>query len=128
MPAHFQLPLDLPHAGKVARRLVQVLGNRGWLDREDGKPLMDAAMRLTRLLAPYFETGENPSCADLATAERDSAAALGREIVSLIRAAGAQDDRVGQCIRNLFECLELGEEGARLSIDAGENPDSPQRP
>ena len=37
-------------------------------------------------------------------------------------------DRLGQHVRNLFECLELGEEGAQISLRAGENPNSVQRP
>ena len=38
------------------------------------------------------------------------------------------DDRLGQAVRNFFECLGLGVEGARLSLLAGENPDSALRP
>jgi hypothetical protein len=41
---------------------------------------------------------------------------------------GIADDRLGQAVRNLFECLELGEEGAEISLRAGENPDSALRP
>jgi hypothetical protein len=37
-------------------------------------------------------------------------------------------DRLGQCVRNFFECLELGREGAAISLRAGENPRSMQRP
>ena len=37
-------------------------------------------------------------------------------------------DRLGQAVRNLFECLALGEEGAAISLRAGENPRSTLRP
>lgn len=59
---------------------------------------------------------------------RDRAAERGRKLAEGIASAGLGRDRLGQCIRNLFECLELGEEGARLGLLAGENPDSMQRP
>ena len=45
-----------------------------------------------------------------------------------IEKAGAGADRLGQQVRNLFECLELGEEGAAISLRAGENPRSLLRP
>lgn len=53
---------------------------------------------------------------------------MGRVLVSEIAAAGVGGDRIGQCVRNLFECLERGEEGARLSLLAGEDPCSLLRP
>ena len=37
-------------------------------------------------------------------------------------------NRIGQCVRNLFECLGLAAEGAALSLTCGERPDSPLRP
>ncbi len=37
-------------------------------------------------------------------------------------------DLLGQLVRNYFECLELGEEGSEISLRAGENPKSLQRP
>ena len=36
-------------------------------------------------------------------------------------------DRLGQHVRNLFECMGLPEEGALLALECGERPDSPLR-
>ena len=36
-------------------------------------------------------------------------------------------DKLGQCVRNLFECLGLPNEGRRVSLVCGENPDSLMR-
>ena len=59
---------------------------------------------------------------------RDQAAVLGRKLVDQIEREKAGHDRLGQCVRNLFECLELGQEGAVISLRAGEDPKSFQRP
>ena len=42
--------------------------------------------------------------------------------------AHVTSDRLGQLVRNYFECLELGAEGAEISLRAGEDPRSLQRP
>jgi hypothetical protein len=119
----FQIPLNLPHAGRVALRITSML------DRE-GKPTVaveQLADRLVALLHPYAESDENPRPA-VATRVRDQAAELGRKLVDEIESAKLGHDRLGQCVRNLFECLELGREGATISLRAGENPGSFQRP
>jgi hypothetical protein len=54
--------------------------------------------------------------------------ALARKMVDAFERDGIADDRLGQAVRNLFECLELGAEGAEISLRAGENPDSALRP
>jgi hypothetical protein len=53
---------------------------------------------------------------------------LARALVDQIERAGAGSDRLGQHVRNFFECLSLGEEGAAISLRAGEDPNSIQRP
>ena len=53
---------------------------------------------------------------------------LGRLLVDHIERDQLGHDRLGQGIRNLFECLELGREGAVISLRAGEDPRSFQRP
>jgi hypothetical protein len=72
-------------------------------------------------------SGENPPGPE-AMELRDRVAMLARELVDRIEAAGVAHDRLGQHVRNLFECLELGEEGAAISLRAGEDPNSIQRP
>ncbi|MDB6169279.1 MAG: hypothetical protein JWM88_2143 [Verrucomicrobia bacterium] len=120
---HFQIPLNLPHAGRIAGRIVSLL------DRE-GVPaagVEKTADKLVAILQPYADSDENPR-PDLAARVRDQAAVLGRQLVDQIEAGRLGHDRLGQCVRNLFECLELGREGAILSLRAGEDPASFQRP
>jgi hypothetical protein len=125
--AHYDIPLDLPHAGRMAGRIEELLGRHV----EDGglaaDAVLDIAEELDRLLFPYTVQDENPEESE-ALAVREKAADLGRRLVDALEAAGIAGDRLGQFIRNLFECLELGEEGARISLRAGENPASLQRP
>jgi hypothetical protein len=44
-----------------------------------------------------------------------------------ILATPFRGERLGQYVRNLFECLGLAEEGALHSLPCGERPDSPLR-
>jgi hypothetical protein len=129
--AHYDIPLDLPHAGRMAGRIEELLArhveDRG-LDAGSGaSAVLDVAEELDRLLFPYTVQDENPEESE-AQAVREKAAVLGRKLVDALEAAGIAGDRLGQFVRNLFECLALGEEGARISLRAGENPASLQRP
>lgn len=123
------LPLDLPHAGRIAHRLCRVLANRaadslspGYDEAEEIAGELNELLFLVRL---QNEGIENDAESDRL---RDSAAALGRRLTDTIEYHRIGDDRVGQCVRNLFECLAMGREGATLSLRAGENPHSLQRP
>ncbi len=116
-PAFFRLPLNLPHAATVAARI-----------RYHRQGAADEATRLlVLLLDPYREQEDNPA-PDEAKRIADEAAVLGRRIVDELEAAKVGHDRLGQAVRNLFECLALGEEGAAISLRAGENPKSSLRP
>jgi len=120
---HFDVPLNLPHAGRIARRLLTVLHG-------DGQGETDAAAtiaQLVDLLAPYYESDENPR-PETAARIRLEAAELGRIFVDQVEVERLGHDRLGQCVRNLFECLELAREGAAISLRAGEKADSLQRP
>ena len=124
---HFKIPLNLPHAGRVANRLNLYLSRH--VDPEDleHRGLILACNRLSFLLCPYLESGDNlPE--DEGNRVAGKASALGRLIVEEIEHCDLGSDRVGQCVRNLFECLEKGQEGAMLSLRAGENPRSLGRP
>ena len=79
------------------------------------------------LLEPWRDLEDNGP-AEAAEKARQAAAALGRVVVNDIEKTGVGYDRLGQAIRNLFECLAMGEEGAQLSLRAGENPGSLLRP
>lgn len=126
--AFFKIPLDLPHAGTIAERIVAQISRS--LEDDEGdqtRTICELTGELFDLLWPHRMNGENPPEAE-GLAVRDEAARLGRALVDEIESLQIGNDRLGQCIRNLFECLELGEEGAEISLRAGENPNSLQRP
>jgi hypothetical protein len=120
---YFQVALNLPHAGRIARRILILLPH----EETDTDTMRKTAMSLEALLTPYLDLDDNPG-GTLALRVRDQAAVLGRKLVEQIEQEKAGHDRLGQCVRNLFECLELGQEGAAISLRAGENPKSFQRP
>jgi hypothetical protein len=123
--AHFDIPLDIPHAGRIADRLLSLIG-RSMAELEiDAPALIEKAEQLWTLLFRFTGEEDNPS---EALHLRDQAAELGRELVVEMERAGLATDRLGQLVRNFFECLELGAEGAEISLRAGENPNSLQRP
>src|SRR5688572_10824641 len=106
--AHYDLPLDLPHAGRVAGRILELLERHCEEHGIDAPDVFDAAERLDSMLFKYVEEDENPEEPE-AKAAQEKAAALGRQLVTALEAAGIRGDRLGQYVRNLFECLELGE-------------------
>ena len=123
----FNIPLDLPHAGRLSDRLIQMLEKVA--DRDDPRfdELFDRAERLGSILYKYMAEEENPGPAEAKDVVAE-AADLMRGIVGDVERMGLGYDRMGQVIRNIFECLELGREGAQLSLRAGEDPNSLQRP
>lgn len=123
---HFQVALNLPHAGRIARRIAPLLARQPG-GSADAAAAGRLAEDLIALLDPCLDLGENPP-EPAAGRIRDRAAELGRKLVAHIERGGLGGDRLGQCVRNLFECLELGREGAAISLRAGENPASLQRP
>lgn len=125
--AHFDLPLDLPHAGTLAERISRYVSMSVDETSDEGQRLLMKTEELAAFLFRFHATGENPPETE-AFAARDRAAEMAREIVDMIEPLGIGFDRLGQAVRNLFECLELGAEGAALSLRAGENPNSLQRP
>jgi hypothetical protein len=124
---YFKVALNLPHAGRVARRIARLLPP--WEPSSDAyaKAAHQAVGELVVLLDPCMDLDENPP-GSAAARLRDRVATLGRGLVDHIERGGFGHDRLGQCVRNLFECLELGREGAEISLRAGENPRSAQRP
>jgi hypothetical protein len=123
--AHIDIPLDLPHASRLAERIQNHLEKMCEEMDISAPEVMDVAEGLSTFLFRFSDMEDNPS---EAYTIRDEAAALARELVDAIERANVKGDRLGQFVRNLFECLELGEEGAAISLRAGENPDSLQRP
>lgn len=123
---HFRVPLNLKHAATISKRIVYHVQR---LNPKSGQKLDKALLLATVLmdsLRPYVFADDNPPPAE-AKPVIAQAAAQAREFVAEIERLNAGDDRLGQAVRNLFECLELGEEGAEISLRAGENPDSALR-
>lgn len=123
--AHFDLPLDLPHAARLSDRILTLLERHVEESSLDAAAVMEAAEGLSNFLYQFAEDEDNPPGAEVI---RDEAAALARNLVDELERTNIQGDRLGQYIRNLFECLELGKEGAEISLRAGEHPESLQRP
>jgi hypothetical protein len=117
---YFHVALNLPHAGRVARRIVALL-------KVSPGAAFETSVAMALMLDPWLDRDENPPGAE-AVALRERAAQLGRTLVDQIEDENLGQDRLGQCVRNYFECLELGREGALISLRAGENPKSIQRP
>ena len=123
--AYFDIPLDLPHAGRLADRILALLEKHTEELGLDVPEVMDTADKLSSYLFRNAAGDDNPPNA---IEVRDQAAQLGRQLVDAMQAAQVTGDRLGQLVRNLFECLELGKEGSEISLRAGENPNSLQRP
>ena len=118
--------INLPHARTVTARIersLEALGAFGEAGNGHAAPLRDAWLRLTRQLEPF---DEDPP-AEEALQVADAIAVHARALVEVIVAVGKASDRLGQHVRNLFECLGLPEEGALVSLQCGERPDSPMR-
>lgn len=116
--------INLPHAHTVVSRLVRALSVQEQPCPYEETALPELLAELDRQLRPYHE--DPPEAVALEVA--DQVAAVARQLVEEIEQVGYRGDRLGQCVRNLFECLGLGPEGAELSLRCGERPDSPLRP
>jgi hypothetical protein len=118
--------INLPHSRAVILRIGRTLEFLGAFREEanGGALALHAAFdALEREAAPW---DEDPA-QDVAVAAADAVAARAREVVAAILETSVRSDRLGQHVRNLFECLGLAEEGAELSLRCGERPDSPMR-
>ena len=122
---HFDIPLDIPHAGRLADRILNLIERQVEENGLRADAVLEAAEGLSNFLYRFSEDEDNPPGAEVI---RDEAAALARTLVDEMERADVRGDRLGQYVRNLFECLELGPEGAEISLRAGENPSSLQRP
>ena len=123
----FRVSLNLPHAGRIAHRIMRLLPVGAPSGGADAAASRAIVAEMIEILDPSFDLDENPP-PKLAAELRERAAGLGRRLVDHIERGGFGHDRLGQCVRNFFECLELGREGADISLRAGEDPRSPQRP
>jgi hypothetical protein len=118
--------INLPHARTVAMRVgggLEALGAFGESESGGARLLHTALDELDRSLRDFDD--DPPLAAALAAA--DDIAERARAVVDAILETPLRNDRLGQHIRNLFECLGLAEEGRTLSLLCGERPDSALR-
>jgi len=124
--AFYQVPRNLPHAATIVRRIEYRLRSSGVEETPENEQLWMHVEQLHSLIGKY-EGGEDPSDI-VADQVAEEAAGAGRDLVGEIEKQGLGEDRLGQAIRNLFECLGFPEEGANISLRAGEDPNSLMRP
>ena len=117
--------VNLPHARTIVQRVGRSLTALGAFP-EDGPAGGDLHETLAALEAGLREFDEDPP-AEVALPAADRAAANARGLVDALVRTSLRGDRLGQHVRNLFECLGLPEEGAAQSLRCGERPDSPLR-
>lgn len=118
--------INLPHARTVAARIgrsLEALGAFGGSGNGCATGLVQAFEAVEVSLRDF---DEDPPM-DEAVRAADAVARHSRVLVEAIAQSAARSDRLGQHVRNLFECLGLGAEGRELSLLCGERPDSPLR-
>jgi hypothetical protein len=118
--------VNLPHARTITQRIgrsLEALRAFGEAGGGHAAPLDAAFDALEQCLRDF---DEDPA-GEEALRAADEAGALARSLVEVILATPARGDRLGQNVRNLFECLGLPEEGAELALLCGERDDSPLR-
>jgi hypothetical protein len=110
--------INLPHARTIASRIARTLEAIGALG--EGTPLRQPLDELEHELEGF----EEDPPAEEALASADAVAERGRALVGVLLETPYRGDRLGQHVRNLFECLGLAQEGAALSLECGEDPAS----
>ena len=116
--------INLPHALTVLGRVAYHLQRRAQPALLEQTRAGEIIAALEQVLAPYVADPPPETAQRVA----EKAAAQARLLVEECVRSGYQSDRIGQCIRNLFECLGRAEESVELSLKCGERPDSPLRP
>src|SRR5262249_41437271 len=116
--------INLPHARTIAERIDRQLEILRVLDGPGSEPLNASILALRHSLDQWNDDPPAETAAAAADPIVEIARGLVREVVSREE---ARSDRLGQCIRNLFECLGLPNEGRKVSLACGENPDSLMR-
>ena len=116
--------INLPHARTVAERLERQLEILRVLDGPGSVELNRGVSDLKRALEPFAEDPPEERLLE----EADRALAVARALTDRIVAnARARSDRLGQCVRNLYECLGAPDEGRDVSLACGEDPNSLMR-
>jgi hypothetical protein len=118
--------INLPHTRTIVARIgrsLEALGAFGEQGNGGALGLHDAFGKLEGEVQAF---DEDPAC-EQAIQAADAVAERARVLVNAILETPCRGDRLGQSVRNLFECLGLAEEGAALSLRCGEREDSPLR-
>jgi hypothetical protein len=118
--------INLPHTRTIVFRIGRSLEQLGAFREEENGGALELRTAFHDLEAAVEPYEDDPP-QDVALQLADEVAALGRALVAAILETAARGDRLGQNVRNLFECLGLAAEGADLAIRCGERPDSPLR-
>lgn len=118
--------INLPHARTIVQRIGWSLRSLGAFGEEGDGGALELLAAFEALEGAVQEFDEDPPFED-ALRLAEGVAVQGRALVTAILATPCRGDRLGQSVRNLFECLGLAEEGAALSLQCGERPDSPLR-
>src|SRR2546425_12636712 len=107
MAAHFDLPLDLPHAATISARIVRRL------EQDPDRAALATAHRLVWLLLRYHETGENPAV-DEAALVVGRAARPGPAVVDAGERAGVGPRRLRPALRHPLGGRSMGAGGAAV--------------
>jgi len=118
--------INLPHCRTIVQRIGRSLEALGALG-DSGNGAASELRLAFRALEDATEAFDEDPPFEAAVRAADAVAERARALVAVILAGTARGDRLGQHVRNLFECLGLAAEGARLSVECGESPDSPLR-
>jgi hypothetical protein len=115
--------INLPHARTIVARVGRTLDALGAFEEglNGGSTALHAAFDAVEQSLRAFD--EDPAPEETLPAA-DAAADVARALVDAILESPARSDRLGQHVRNLFECLGLAEEAATISLQCGELPDS----
>jgi hypothetical protein len=124
--AFYNVPVNLPHAATLVNRIELRLAALQVLERPDAEEILRLIEALQEKIGRYEGANDPPD--DETQQVVDESVVIARQIVDEIERLEAGEDRLGQLIRNLFECMGLGKEGAEISLRAGENPNSLLRP
>ena len=119
-----RLDINLPHALTVLGRLARYLRPRTMPSPLEQTRAGEIIAALELILAPYVTDPPPETALEVAGKAAEQARLLVEECVR----SEYQSDRIGLCVRNLFECLGRTEESIELSLQCGERPDSPLRP
>ncbi|MFM9872358.1 MAG: hypothetical protein ACKVQS_02695 [Fimbriimonadaceae bacterium] len=122
---YFNTPVNLTHAAEIARRLCGRIAQAVPQDK-DSEALEQANLIFAELF-PYIYDNQFPNPAEQMVVVAHSLDLVDL-LVKLIQIENCRNDRIGQSVRNLYECLGQGKLGATMGLLAGENPKSIQRP